>query len=183
MILDLEQLINDCKRNDIKAQEQLYRHYSPKLFSVCLKYSRSYVEAQDHLQDGFLLIFEKIGQYSFKGSFDGWLKRVVVNNILQQYRSASFLSLVNEPIEAEVEIEIETDEISTEFLMKIIQELPERYKLVFNLNVIDGYSHQEIADALKISVGTSKSNLSRAKAILKEKIENNTGTNKIPSVK
>jgi RNA polymerase sigma factor (sigma-70 family) len=181
--LDLEQLINDCKRNNIKAQEQLYRHYSPKLFSVCLKYSRSYVEAQDHLQDGFLLIFEKIGQYSFKGSFDGWLKRVVVNNILQQYRSASFLSLVNEPIEAEVEIEIETDEISTEFLMKIIQELPERYKLVFNLNVIDGYSHQEIADALKISVGTSKSNLSRAKAILKEKIENNTGTNKIPSVK
>lgn len=181
--MDLEQLINDCKNNNIKAQEQLYRQFSPKLFSVCLKYSRSYVEAQDHLQDGFLLIFEKIGQFAFKGSFDGWLKRVVVNNILQQYRSTSFLSLVNEPIEAEVEIEIETDEISTEFLMKIIQELPERYKLVFNLNVIDGYSHQEIADSLKISVGTSKSNLSRAKAILKEKIEQNTGTNKIPSVK
>ena len=181
--MDLEQLINDCKNNNIKAQEQLYRQFSPKLFSVCLKYSRSYVEAQDHLQDGFLLIFEKIGQYAFKGSFDGWLKRVVVNNILQQYRSTSFLSLVNEPVEIEVEIEIETDEISTEFLLKIIQELPERYKLVFNLNVIDGYSHQEIADLLKISVGTSKSNLSRAKAILKEKIEQNTGTNKIPSVK
>lgn len=183
MILDLEQIINDCKKQNIKAQEQLYRHFSPKLFSVCLKYSRSYVEAQDHLQDGFLLIFEKIGQFSHKGSFEGWLKRVVVNNILQQYRSSSFLSLVNEQVEAEVEVEIETDEISTEFLMKIIQELPERYKLVFNLNVIDGYSHQEIADALKITVGTSKSNLSRAKAILKEKIEQNTGTNKIPSVK
>ncbi len=183
MILDLEQIINDCKKQNIKAQEQLYRHFSPKLFSVCLKYSRSYVEAQDHLQDGFLLIFEKIGQFSYKGSFEGWLKRVVVNNILQQYRSSSFLSLVNEQVEAEVEVEIETDEISTEFLMKIIQELPERYKLVFNLNVIDGYSHQEIADALKITVGTSKSNLSRAKAILKEKIEQNTGTNKIPSVK
>jgi RNA polymerase sigma factor (sigma-70 family) len=183
LILDLEQIINDCKKQNIKAQEQLYRHFSPKLFSVCLKYSRSYVEAQDHLQDGFLLIFEKIGQFSYKGSFEGWLKRVVVNNILQQYRSSSFLSLVNEQVEAEVEVEIETDEISTEFLMKIIQELPERYKLVFNLNVIDGYSHQEIADALKITVGTSKSNLSRAKAILKEKIEQNTGTNKIPSVK
>lgn len=181
--MDLEQLINDCRKNDIKAQEQLYRLYSPKLFSVCLKYSRSYVEAQDHLQDGFLLIFEKIGKYSFKGSFDGWLKRVVINNILQQYRSASFLNLVNEPVEAEVEVEIDGDEISSDFLMKIIQELPERYKLVFNLNVIDGYAHQEIADLLKISVGTSKSNLSRAKAILKEKIENNTGTNKIPSVK
>lgn len=180
--MDLEQLINDCKNNNIKAQEQLYRHYSPKLFSVCLKYSRSYVEAQDNLQDGFLLIFEKIGQYAFKGSFDGWLKRVIVNNILQKYRSSSFLSLVNEVVETEVEIEIEADQISADFLMKIIQELPERYKLVFNLNVIDGYSHQEIADLLKISVGTSKSNLSRAKAILKEKIEHNTGTHKIPSV-
>lgn len=181
--MDLEQLINDCKKNNIKAQEQLYRQYSSKLFSVCLKYSRNYVEAQDHLQDGFLLIFEKINQYSFKGSFDGWLKRVIVNNILQHYRSATFLNLVNEPIEDVVEVEIETEHIEIEYLMKIIQDLPDRYRLVFNLNVIDGYSHQEIADLLKISIGTSKSNLSRAKMILKEKIENSRGTNKIPYIK
>jgi RNA polymerase sigma factor (sigma-70 family) len=182
--LDLEQVINDCKKNNIKAQEALYRHYSPKLFSVCLKYSRNYVEAQDHLQDSFLLIFEKIGQYGFKGSFDGWIKRVTVNYILQQYRTASFLNIVNEPIEDEiVEVEFEPSDISLEYLIKIIQELPDRYRLVFNLNVIDGYSHQEIADLLKISVGTSKSNLSRAKMILKEKIEKSSGSNKIPLVK
>lgn len=182
-MLDLEQLINDCKKNNIKAQEQLYRHYSPMLFTVCLKYSRNYVEAQDHLQDAFILIFEKINQYGFKGSFDGWIKRVVVNSILQHYRSASFLNLVNDPIEDIVEVEIETEHIEIEYLMKIIQDLPDRYRLVFNLFVIDNYSHIEIANLLNISVGTSKSNLSRSKMILKEKIENYRGSNKIPSVR
>jgi len=92
--LDIKQLINDCQKNDRKAQEQLYRLYSPKLFAVCLKYSRNYTEAQDNLQDGFLIIFKKIEQYSFKGSFDGWLKRVMINHVLQQYRQETFLSLV-----------------------------------------------------------------------------------------
>lgn len=177
-----EQLINDCKKNDIKAQEQLYRQFAPKMFSVCLKYSRNYAEAQDHLQDAFLLIFEKIHKFEFKGSFDGWIKRVVINHVLQQYRNKSFLSLIDEDIIEEVDVEID-DGISMEFLMKIIQELPDRYRLVFNLNVFENYSHQEIADTLGITVGTSKSNLSRAKMILKEKIENNTGIAKMPSVK
>jgi RNA polymerase sigma factor (sigma-70 family) len=182
--LSIEQLINDCKKNDIKAQEQLYRQYAPKLFSVCLKYSRNYTEAQDNLQDGFLLVFEKIHLFSFKGSFDGWIKKVMVNFILQQYRKETFLSLVNDNIPEDVEVEIENeDEISIEFLTKIIQELPDRYRLVFNLYTIDGYSHQDIADMLSINIGTSKSNLSRAKMILKEKIEQNTGSKKIPSVK
>lgn len=181
--MDLEQLINDCKKSNIKAQEQLYRQYSSMLFSVCLKYSRNYAEAQDHLQDGFILIFEKINQYAFKGSFDGWLKRVMVNTILQHYRSATFLNLVDEPIQDVEEVEIETEHIEIEFLLKIIQDLPDRYRLVFNLNVIDGYSHQEIANLLKITVGTSKSNLSRAKMILKEKIETSRGTYKMPSIK
>ena len=168
--MDLEQIIHDCKRQNTKAQEQLYRLLSPKLFAVCLKYSRNYVEAQDHLQDGFLLIFEKINQYGFKGSFEGWAKRVTVNYILQQYRQASVLYLVNQPIEDEIiDVEFEPNDISIDYLMKIIQELPDRYRLVFNLNVIDGYSHQEIADLLNISIGTSKSNLSRAKMILKTK--------------
>lgn len=181
--MSIEQLINDCKKNDIKAQEQLYRQYAPKLFSVCLKYSSNYAEAQDNLQDGFLLIFEKINQFSFKGSFEGWLKRIMINNILQKYRSERILSLVDEEIKDEVEIEIDEESVSIEFLMKIIQELPERYRLVFNLYAIDGYSHQEIADMLKISVGTSKSNLSRARLILKDKIDNNSGSSTIPFVK
>ena len=182
--MSIEQLINDCKKKDIKAQEQLYRQYAPKLFSVCLKYSRNYTEAQDNLQDGFLLIFEKIHLYSFKGSFDGWLKRVMINHILQLYRKETFLSLVNEEIIEAVDVIIEDEEtVSLDYLMKIIQELPDRYRLVFNLYAIDGYSHQEIADMLHINIGTSKSNLSRARLILKEKIENNIGNTSIPSVK
>lgn len=180
--MSLEQLIHDCKKNDIKAQEQLYRQYAPKMFSVCLKYSRNYAEAQDNLQDGFLLVFDKINSFEFKGSFDGWIKRVIVNHVLQQYRNKSFLSPIDEDIAEEVEVEIE-DGVSMDFLMKIIQELPDRYRLVFNLNIFENYSHQEIADSLGISVGTSKSNLSRAKMILKEKIENNTGSVKMPLIK
>ena len=180
--MTIEQLINDCKKNDIKAQELLYRQFAPKMFSVCLKYSRSYAEAQDHLQDGFLLVFEKIHLFEFRGSFDGWIKRVMINHVLQQYRNKSFLNLVDENTPEEVEVEIDT-EISTEYLMKIIQELPDRYRMVFNLNVFENYSHQEIATALEISVGTSKSNLARAKMILKEKIETNTGSAKMPSIK
>ncbi len=181
--MSIEQLINDCKKNDIKAQEQLYRDYAPKLFSVCLKYSRNYTEAQDNLQDGFLLIFEKLRLYSFKGSFDGWLKRVMINHILQLYRKETFLRLVNEEVTEAEEIEIEEEAVPLEYLMKIIQELPDRYRLVFNLFAIDGYSHQEIAEMLNINIGTSKSNLSRARMILKEKIEHNMGNSTIPSVK
>lgn len=183
--MDLKELINDCKNNNRKAQEQLYRLYSGKLFAVCLKYSRNYTEAQDNLQDGFLIIFQKIGQYSFKGSFDGWLKRVMINNVLQQYRQQTFLSLVNEDVAEDYEIELDDDEISLDYLLKIIQELPDQYRLVFNLYVIDGYSHAEIAEMLNINIGTSKSNLARGRMILKEKIEQlkNEETNKLPSAK
>lgn len=183
--MDLNQLINDCKNNDRKAQEQLYRLYSPKLFAVCLKYSRNYTEAQDNLQDGFIIIFNKIEQYAFKGSFDGWLKRVMVNNVLQQYRTQTFLSLVNEDVSEDCEIEIDDENISLDYLLKIIQELPDRYRLVFNLYVNDDYSHAEIAEMLSINVGTSKSNLSRARMILKEKIEQhkNEEHKTVPSAK
>ncbi|MEK8179072.1 sigma-70 family RNA polymerase sigma factor [Flavobacterium buctense] len=183
--MDLKQLINDCKNDNRKAQEQLYRLYSPKLFAVCLKYSRNYAEAQDNLQDGFILIFKKIEQFSFKGSFDGWLKRVMINHVLQQYRNQTFLSLVNEDIADDQEVEIEDDSITMDYLLRIIQELPDRYRLVFNLYVIDGFSHAEIGEMLTITVGTSKSNLARARMILKEKIEQykNEETKKFPSAK
>ena len=169
--MDLNQLIIDCKKNDRKAQEQLYRLYASKLFSVCLKYSRSYSEAQDNLQDGFLLIFNKIEQFSFKGSFEGWLKRVMINHVLQQYRTQTLLRIVNEDVTKYEEIEIDDENISLDYLLKIIQELPDRYRLVFNLYVMDDYSHAEIAEMLSINIGTSKSNLSRARLILKDKIE------------
>lgn len=176
--MGLEHLINDCKKNDRKAQEQLYRLFASKLFTVCLKYSRNYAEAQDNLQDGFLLIFKKIEQYNFKGSFEGWAKRIMVNQSLQQYRGISYLELNNDNVPDEVAIEIDEDTITIEYLMKIIQELPDRYRLVFSLYVLDGYSHKEIAELLEINEGTSKSNLSRARQILKEKIEKLSDSNR-----
>lgn len=182
-MVSLEQLILDCKSHNIKAQEQLFRLFSAKLFAVCLKYSRSYEEAQDNLQDGFLLIFDKIGQFAFQGSFEGWAKRVMINNALQYYRKEKFLELISEEIPEEPEIEIDDATISLDFLLELIQQLPDRYRLVFNLYVIDNYAHKEIAAMLDISIGTSKSNLSRARMILKEKIEALNTTNQLPSVK
>lgn len=167
----VEQLIHDCKKGNTKAQEQIYRLLSPKIFAVCLKYSRSYEEAQDNLQEGFLLVFDKINQYQFKGSFEGWAKRVVVNYVLQQYRTKGIFEIVSENFPEHEEVEIEEENVSLEFLTQIIQELPDRYRLVFNLYVIDGFSHKEIAEMLEINIGTSKSNLARAKGILKERIE------------
>lgn len=169
--MSLNQLIENCKINDTKAQGELYRLFSSKLFSICLKYSRSYTEAEDNLQDAFLTIFNKIEQYKYKGSFEGWLKRVTVNTVLQRYRNEKVFDIVNENTIQEAEVEIDEENFSIDFLLQIIQELPDRYRLVFNLYVLDGYSHKDIADMLEINVGTSKSNLARARQILKKNIE------------
>lgn len=173
--MSLDQIILDCQNNKISAQEQLYRLMSAKLFSVCLKYSRNYEDAQDNLQDGFLLIFSKIGQYQFKGSFEGWAKRVMVNNVLQRYRSEGIFEIVSENMPEEADVEIEVEDVSMDFLLGLIQQLPDRYRMVFNLYVIDGFSHKEIAEMMNITDGTSKSNLARARMILKEKIEAQQG--------
>ena len=171
--LSLKQLIHNCKKEDIKAQEQLYRLYANKLFAVCLKYSNSYQQAEDNLQDGFMTIFEKIQQYQDKGSFEGWMKRIMINVTLQKYRKQRVFEIVNEDLLKEPELEIDEELFSVDFLLKIIQELPDRYRQVFNLYALDGYSHKEIGEMLQISTGTSKSNLARARIILKEKIEAN----------
>ena len=168
--MSLEKLINRCKKNDIKAQSEIYQLYAGKLFALSLKYSKNYEEAQDNLQNGFITIFNKISQYNFKGSFEGWLKKIVINTVLQTYRQKSVLSLITEDMPEEAEIEIEDDELSLDYLLSIVQDLPTRYRLVFNLYVLDDYSHKEIAEILDISEGTSKSNLSRARVILKNRI-------------
>jgi len=169
--MGLNKLINKCKQKDIKAQSEIYQLYAGKLFALSLKYSRNYQEAQDNLQNGFITIFDKIEQYNFKGSFEGWLKRIVINTVLQTYREKNVLNLITEEVTDEVEIEVDDEQVSLEFLLKLIQELPNRYRLVFNLYVLDEYSHREIANMLSISEGTSKSNLSRARVILRDKIE------------
>ncbi|WP_179344681.1 RNA polymerase sigma factor [Winogradskyella ursingii] len=170
--MSLEQLIKNCAKHDAQAQSQLYKQFASKLFTVCLKYSRNYAEAEDNLHDAFITIFNKIDQYNHKGSFEGWLKRIVINTALGRYReNVKVYDLVNEGNIEDETVDLEDDNINLNFLLKIIQELPDRYRLIFNLYVLDGYSHVEISELINISTGTSKSNLARARAILKDKIE------------
>ena len=127
------------------------------------------------LQDSFLIIFNKINQFKHNGSFEGWLKRIVINTAITKYRESKRLYfneeiLLNEPYSEN--LTIETSEIGLDFLLSSIQKLPNRYRLIFNLYVLDNYSHKDIAKMLNISEGTSKSNLSRARKILKKQIEN-----------
>lgn len=138
---------------------------------MCLKYSRNKTEAEDNLHDSFMTIFDKIDQYSFKGSFEGWIKRITVNTVLQKYRKDQHLNVVSEDTEYEEDVDTDGTDISLSTLLGYIQELPHKYRLTFNLYVLDGYSHKEISEMLGTSTGTSKSNLARAKAILREKIE------------
>ena len=169
--MSLEQLLEKCRNDDTKAQSDLYKLYSSKLFALCLKYSRNHAEAEDNLQDAFLTIFKKISQYSGKGSLEGWLKRITINTALQRYRSQGVFDIVNEDRIEDVHIEVETETVDIDFLLNTIQELPDRYRLVFNLYVLDEYSHKEIGQMLNINIGTSKSNLARARMILKGKVE------------
>jgi RNA polymerase sigma factor (sigma-70 family) len=177
----LEKLISECKKNQPKAQEQLYRLFEKKFFGLCLKYSANYADAQDNLQDGFLIIFKKINQYSGKGSFEGWAKKILINNALQKYKGVRFMEVLTDNI-PDVDLEID-NEIPLDFLMQIIQELPDQYRIVFSLYVLDDYSHKEISEMLNISSGTTKSNLHRARLLLKEKIEKRTMTNVESSAK
>jgi RNA polymerase sigma-70 factor (ECF subfamily) len=118
-----------------------------------------------------MVIFDKIDQFKFKGSFEGWMKRITVNTVLQKYRKDQYLKLVTENIEEEAEVDYEYADIQLSTLLQYVQELPTKYRLTFNLYVLDGYTHKEISDLLGTSQGTSKSNLARARMILREKIK------------
>ncbi len=171
--MTLDELIQKCKQQDVKAQGTLYKQYSGVLFSICLRYSPNRTEAEDNLQDAFITIFDKVGQFKDKGSFEGWMKRITVNTVLQKYRKQKVFNIKEEanleqPDDEDVVIE---SEVPLKYLLQIIQELPDRYRLVFSMYVLDGYAHKEIAEMLGISDGTSKSNLARARGILKKKVE------------
>jgi RNA polymerase sigma-70 factor (ECF subfamily) len=168
--LKIESLIAKCQNKEIKAQKALYEIYSAKLFGLCLKYSKNYAEAQDNLQDAFITIYQNIHQYSGRGSFEGWLKRITINTALKRYKDQKIFALNNEETIVQPDAENYQIGISLQDLLKCVQELPNRYRMVFNLYVLDGYSHKEIAKLMDISEGTSKSNLARGRAILKEKV-------------
>lgn len=174
--MQLDQLIKSCIKKDRKAQEALYNMYGAKLFPVCLKYCSTHNEAQDHLHDSFITIFENIKKYKGKGSFEGWMKRIAINKAIDNYKKKNTFELADyrkEQLSEDTNISEEELSLSYETLMSHIQELPQQYRLVFNLYELDEFSHKEIAGLLDITESTSKSNLHRAKAILKEKIVKN----------
>ena len=171
---ELIEIIERCQKNDRKAQELLYRRYSNVLFSICLRYSGNYENAQDVFQEGFILIFKKITQYSFSGSFEGWIKRVMVNLNLEKHRQKEiWLTEIEENmplIDEEDNDPNDFQNVNYQDLIKYVQNLPTQYRQVFNLYVFEEYTHNEIAESLKISPGTSKSNLSRAREILRKEL-------------
>lgn len=170
---NLDQYIRKCVKNDREAQLKIYQLYSPVLYGLCLKYMRNTDDAKDVFQEAFVIAFQKMEQYKFEGSFEGWLKRIFINKLLEtlnkRKKGVLFLDVYETDI-AEEEEEIELVPIEQEKLLEYIQELPDQYRTVFNLYVFEKMKHKEIAQLLEINEGTSKSNLNRAKSILKKKI-------------
>jgi RNA polymerase sigma factor (sigma-70 family) len=167
-------LIEGCKTQDRDSQRLLYQHYYAYAMSICQRYSRTREEAREILNDGFMKVFSKIDQYNPETSFLGWIRRIMINTAIDQYRkeekhynhssletSAHSLATTTTAIE----------DLSHQELMSMVKELTPGYRAVFNLYVIDGYNHKEIAGMLGISEGTSKSNLMKAREVLRTKLE------------
>lgn len=169
--MKIEELIKQCIKNDRAAQNELFRKYKDTLFFTSLKYCRNEADAEDNLHDAFITIFQKINTFKNKGSFEGWMKRITIYKAIDKYKTnkAVNIEIKDDVLEENVEVETNTN-FSLDELLKLIQELPDQYRLVFNLYQLDGYSHKEISTLLKISEGTSKSNYHRAKLLLRDKI-------------
>ncbi len=167
-----EHIIKGCQQRDPLCQKVLYNEYYRKMYGVCLRYTDNEQDALDVLQDGFITVFDKIKGFKSKGSLEGWVRRIMIHQAIQHYRKRSRYFMVD--IEQAGNIEVSAnifDHLSREEIVAQIQSLPVGYRTVFNLYVVEGYTHDEIAKMLKISTGTSKSQLSRAKKILKGQIE------------
>jgi RNA polymerase sigma factor (sigma-70 family) len=171
-LLDNEQIIlKGCATGDRAFQTKLYDLYAPKMMGVCLRYARNREEAEEILQEGFLRVFTYISTFKGSGSFEGWVRKIMVNAALFRYRNKSSLQPVirlnNTDHDAAGETDIDSA-MNAKELLSLIQTLPAGYRIVFNLYVFEGYKHREIAEALGISEGTSKSNLSDARAYLQK---------------
>ena len=169
----LDLLLKGCVEGDRQSQSTLYNLLSQKMFRVCLRYSKSYEEAEEILQEGFMKVFEFICQYKFRGPFEAWVRKIMVNCALQRYRSKGKLRPVIDIETVAAEHTGNEDIIATigaKELLKMVQRLPPVYRIIFNLYVFEGMKHKEIAALLGISEGTSKSNLSDARAILQKAV-------------
>jgi|TARA_R100001460_G_scaffold36943_8_gene70925 RNA polymerase sigma-70 factor (ECF subfamily) len=165
------ELIKACIKNDRTAQNELFRKYKDTLYFTSLKYCRNEADAEDNLHDAFITIFQKLKTYKNKGSFEGWMKRITIYKAIDKYKTKRPLNVEIKENLLEDEVIVESEEnLSLDQLLALIQDLPDQYRLVFNLYQMDGFSHKEIASLLNISEGTSKSNYHRAKLILRDKI-------------
>lgn len=172
--MDEQALIYECLKGSPIAQRKLFEKFAPKMMFVCLRYMKDQQEAEDVLQDGFIKVFQKLNAYENTGSLEGWIRRVIVNTALDQIRKNSKYGYTEDVDEVGYKIENEDyafEGLVAQDLMKLINQMPEGYKVVFNMFAIEGYSHKEIADLLGISENTSKSQYSRARAYLREKLE------------
>jgi RNA polymerase sigma factor (sigma-70 family) len=154
-------------------QEELYNRFSGKMYAVCLRYANNSDDAQDLLQDGFIKVYRNLHKFRAEGSFEGWIRRVFVNSCIEHFRKKSLqLSKVSDKEESTIEDGDITalDSLAEKDIINLIQQLSPGYRTVFNLYVIEGYSHKEIAEQLGISEGTSKSQLARARSILQKKV-------------
>ncbi len=166
-------LIAGCIAGDRKMQEELYNRFAPKMYAVCLRYANNSEDAQDLLQEGFIKVYKNLHRFRAEGSFEGWIRRVFINSSIEHYRRKSAkLSTVSDKEESTIEDNdiSALDNLAEKDIIKLIQDLSPGYRTVFNLYVVEGYSHKEIGELLNISEGTSKSQLARAKAILQKKV-------------
>lgn len=172
--MDEQALIKDCLKGSPIAQRKLFEKFAPKMMSVCLRYMKDGQEAEDVLQDGFIKVFQKLSAYENSGSLEGWIRRIIVNTALDQIRKNSKFGYTDNVDEVGYKIEnndYTVEGLMAQDLMKLIHQMPEGYKVVFNMFAIEGYSHKEIADLLGITENTSKSQYSRARAYLRDKLE------------
>ena len=175
--MENRQLIAACKKKDTNAQRELYETYAPRMMGLCLKYCKNYEAAEDLLHDGFLKVFTQIKTYSGRGSFEGWMRRVFVNTVLEHFRKEKNKYLMISDLE-EVQEEswdenlerLFNDDITEETLLSMIQEMPDGYRTVFNLYVFEEMSHKEIAKKMGIKENASRSQYSRARSYLRNKL-------------
>ena len=166
-----EQIIEGCKQKDARAQKALFEKYASTMLGICMRYMKAQQEAEDVLQDGFIKVFEKFDKFKNEGSLEGWIKRIMVNTALDQLRKDKKRNHHLDVDEVDYLLEsndMVIESLSAENLLKILNTIPEGYKVIFNLYAIEGYSHKEIAEKLDITESTSKSQYSRAKAYLRK---------------
>lgn len=173
MAIDEQLVIKGCIKGERDAQRTLYEKYAPGMFAVCRRYAKGQQEAEDILQDAFIKVFDQIGKFRGESTIGYWIKRIVINTALNSERSKLYLypmvdvtEMHNTPDES-----IRLSDYTMDELMKMIDKLPSSCKAIFNLYAIEGYKHQEIADMLGISEGTSKSQFARARQLLKEQMK------------